>query len=329
MTMSIVIGVLLLALAMRLAIPGKRAKQTPDGPSDEPYRIYTNQFDLTLRADEIPVRLHAESPDAEKGWSDLTGSGWKQAEELADGLHTPEAVQTLLMDEMTTWRSAKTEAADRQTTLITFLVDQSGSMRGMPLAAVRSALDSVSRLLDGDGIATEILGFSTVGWHGGKAYRHWLKAGRPSRPGRLCALLHIVYKSADERFWNETSKRAMLHPDIARENIDGEALQWAVGRLSNHPASRKMLIVISDGASVDDATIMHNGPSYLDRDIRRVIADIEARNDIALGAIGVNYDVSGYYRNAVSPPLEELALATIRIIVQLADHNVRPGMPHA
>lgn len=189
-------------------------------------------------------------------------------------------------------------AGDAGEFLVSLLIDQSGSMKGEPIAAAASALQAFEAMLSVAGARTEVLGFSTAGWRGGYPRQAWLHEGRPPRPGRLCALLHIVYKSADETVWSAQSQNAMLHPDLLRENVDGEALDWAAARLASISARYKLLIILSDGAPVDDSTLAENGPSYLERSLRRSIARIEDGNEIFVGALGIDYAVDRYYRHS-------------------------------
>jgi cobaltochelatase CobT len=198
------------------------------------------------------------------------------------------------------------------------LIDQSGSMKGAPIAAAASSVGLISEALTQMGVATEILGFTTAGWQGGFPRQQWLTQGRPKRPGRLCALAHIVYKRADEAEWSAESRDAFLHPDVLRENVDGEALEWAEARLLALPASRKLLIILSDGAPVDDATLFSNGPGYLMRHLHATIARIQREENVALGAVGIEHDVEQLYRHARKAGVDTLSTALIDLIVRLA-----------
>lgn len=188
-----------------------------------------------------------------------------------------------------------------RSSVVSILIDNSGSMRGKPIEIACLASDMLSAALERCGVACEILGFTTRGWKGGQSAKDWVRAGRPPDPGRLNDLLHIVYKSAGEPVRRSRAKVcAMLDEGILKENIDGEALLWASRRLLMRPESRKALIVISDGAPVDQATIEHNrDKAILDRHLRQVIAGIENSGGIELSAIGVNHPVGRYYRNSV------------------------------
>lgn len=315
----------LLALIAGLILWDRRRHHKPtcvaDGLEDEPYRVYTNRFDMTVFADELPGCIVGESPDRMRGWLDNSGREWRRAESLAEQERIGDDRRLELAHRAQSLQGCSEIAAVHGDTLVTFLVDQSGSMKGRPMAAACGALDAVIDVLRGIGISVELLGFSTVGWHGGKSRLQWKNAGGPRRPGRLCALLHIIYLSAGQSHWSASSRRAMMCPDILRENVDGEALRWAAQRSREALHHRKALIIVSDGAPVDDATLMHNGPSYLDRDLRRAIRDIENAEDVRLGAIGVQFDVSRYYRNSQSAPLDRLPEAIIDQVMTLLDDN--------
>ncbi len=186
-------------------------------------------------------------------------------------------------------------------TVITLLLDNSGSMRGRPISIAALSADILARTLERAGVRVEILGFTTRDWKGGKSQKDWEKAGRPARPGRIGDLLHIVYKPADMPL--ARSRRGlglMLKEGLLKENIDGEALLWAESRLLARPESRRILMVISDGAPVDDATLSANSPSCLDRHLREVIARMEQEGRVELLAIGIGHDVSRYYRQSVT-----------------------------
>lgn len=193
------------------------------------------------------------------------------------------------------------EESDFRDTVVTLLIDNSGSMRGRPITMAAMCADILSRTLERCGVKVELLGFTTKEWKGGQAYKQWIKDGRPPNPGRLNDLRHIVYKPADAA-WRTARKNIglMLKDGILKENIDGEAILWASQRLLKRPERRRILMVISDGAPVDDSTLSANGGSYLDRHLREVISDIEERSPIELLAIGIGHDVTRYYRRAVT-----------------------------
>ena len=186
-------------------------------------------------------------------------------------------------------------------TVVTLLIDNSGSMRGRPISIAAISADIMARTLERCGVKTEILGFTTRAWKGGQARESWLSAGRPAAPGRLNDLRHIIYKKADEP-WRRARKSLglMMREGLLKENIDGEALLWAHNRLIGRPEERKILMVISDGAPVDDSTLSVNHGAYLERHLRQVINWIEARSPIELCAIGIGHDVTRYYAKAVT-----------------------------
>ncbi|MBA3895547.1 MAG: cobaltochelatase subunit CobT [Sphingomonadaceae bacterium] len=190
---------------------------------------------------------------------------------------------------------------DFRDTIVTLLIDNSGSMRGRPISIAAISADILARTLERCGVKTEILGFTTRAWKGGQARESWLAAGRPALPGRLNDLRHIVYKSADAP-WRRarTSLGLMMREGLLKENIDGEALLWAHSRLMARTEERKILMVISDGAPVDDSTLSVNSGSYLEKHLRQVIGWIEARSPVQLVAIGIGHDVTRYYAKAVT-----------------------------
>jgi len=186
-------------------------------------------------------------------------------------------------------------------TVVTLLIDNSGSMRGRPISIAAISADIMARTLERCGVKTEILGFTTRAWKGGQSREDWLAAGRPPMPGRLNDLRHIIYKKADEP-WRRARKNLglMMREGLLKENIDGEALLWAHGRLLARNEERRILMVISDGAPVDDSTLSVNSGTYLERHLRQVIEWIENRSPVQLVAIGIGHDVTRYYRRAVT-----------------------------
>ncbi|WP_375288095.1 cobaltochelatase subunit CobT [Sphingomonas sp.] len=186
-------------------------------------------------------------------------------------------------------------------TVVTLLIDNSGSMRGRPISIAAISADILARTLERCGVKTEILGFTTRAWKGGQSREAWLAAGRPPQPGRLNDIRHIVYKQADEP-WRRAraSLGLMMREGLLKENIDGEALLWAHNRLIARPEERRILMVISDGAPVDDSTLSVNTGSYLERHLRQVIDWIERKSPVELVAIGIGHDVTRYYARAVT-----------------------------
>jgi cobaltochelatase CobT len=204
-------------------------------------------------------------------------------------------------------------------TVVSLLIDNSGSMRGRPIAIAAVCADILARTLERCGVQTEILGFTTRGWKGGQSREAWLTAGRPPSPGRLNDLRHIIYKRADEPYRHARRNLGlMMREGLLKENIDGEALLWAHNRLIARPEERRILMVISDGAPVDDSTASANGGTYLERHLRQVIEWIEKRSTVELIAIGIGHDVTRYYQRAVTiMDAEQLAGAMVEQLASL------------
>ncbi|MBR0552559.1 cobaltochelatase subunit CobT [Stakelama marina] len=206
-------------------------------------------------------------------------------------------------------------------TVVTLLIDNSGSMRGRPISIAAISADILARTLERVGVKVEILGFTTRAWKGGQSREEWLQNGRPHQPGRLNDIRHIIYKQADEP-WRRAKKSLglMMREGLLKENIDGEALLWAHSRLIARPEDRKVLMVISDGAPVDDSTLSVNSGSYLERHLRQVIGWIEQRSPVQLAAIGIGHDVTRYYNRAVTiMDVEQLAGTMIEQLAALFD----------
>ena len=215
-------------------------------------------------------------------------------------------------------------------TVVTLLIDNSGSMRGRPISVAALCADILARTLERCGVKVEILGFTTRMWKGGQARERWISAGKPPRPGRLNDLRHIVYKAADAP-WRRARKSLglMLREGILKENIDGEALLWAHSRLIARAEQRRILMVISDGAPVDDSTLSVNPGNYLERHLRDVIGYIETRSPVELIAIGIGHDVTRYYRRAVTiVDAEQLGGAVTEQLAALFDEE-GPAAPGA
>ncbi len=210
---------------------------------------------------------------------------------------------------------------DFRDTVVTLLIDNSGSMRGRPISIAAISADILARTLERCGVKTEILGFTTRAWKGGQSRETWLAAGRPPQPGRLNDIRHIVYKRADEP-WRRArnSLGLMMREGLLKENIDGEALMWAHSRLMARPEERRILMVISDGAPVDDSTLSVNSGSYLERHLRQVIGWIETKSPVELSAIGIGHDVTRYYARAVTiMDVEQLGGTLIEQLAALFD----------
>ena len=208
-------------------------------------------------------------------------------------------------------------------TVVSLLIDNSGSMRGRPISIAATCADILARTLERCGVQTEILGFTTRGWKGGQSREAWLAEGRPPHPGRLNDLRHIIYKRADEPYRHaRKSLGLMMREGLLKENIDGEALLWAHNRLLARPEERRILLVISDGAPVDDSTASANGGTYLEKHLRQVIEWIERKSPVELAAIGIGHDVTRYYERAVTiMDAEQLAGALIDQLAGLFDQQ--------
>jgi cobaltochelatase CobT len=216
---------------------------------------------------------------------------------------------------------------DFRDTVVTLLIDNSGSMRGRPIAVAAMSAEILARTLERCGVKVEILGFTTRAWKGGQSREKWVADGKPPNPGRLNDLRHIIYKAADTP-WRRARKNLglMLREGILKENIDGEALLWAHSRLLGRPEQRRILMVISDGAPVDDSTLSVNLGSYLERHLRDVIAWVEEAGSVELLAIGIGHDVTRYYRRAVTiMDAEELGGTMLRQLTNLFEEEPAPG----
>ena len=221
-------------------------------------------------------------------------------------------------------REKETEFRD---TVVTLLIDNSGSMRGRPITVAAMSADILARTLERCGVKVEILGFTTRAWKGGQARERWIAAGKPANPGRLNDLRHIIYKPADAP-WRRARKSLglMLREGILKENIDGEALIWAHNRLLARSEQRRILMVISDGAPVDDSTLSVNPGNYLERHLREVIAEIERNSPVKLVAIGIGHDVTRYYHRAVTiVDAEQLGGAMLDKLAELFDEDETPA----
>jgi cobaltochelatase CobT len=220
---------------------------------------------------------------------------------------------------------------DFRDTVVSLLIDNSGSMRGRPITIAAMSADILARTLERCGVKVEILGFTTRAWKGGQSRERWISAGKPANPGRLNDLRHIVYKGADAP-WRRVRRNLglMLREGILKENIDGEALLWAHNRLIGRPEQRRILMVISDGAPVDDSTLSVNAGNYLERHLRSVIDWIETRSPVELIAVGIGHDVTRYYRRAVTiVDAEQLGGTMMEKLAELFDEDSRPARRRA
>jgi cobaltochelatase CobT len=245
--------------------------------------------------------------------------------DLEEGMLDVARLTRVIVDPTAPLSFKQEEDTEFRDTVVSLLIDNSGSMRGRPIMVAAVCADILARTLERCGVKVEILGFTTRAWKGGAARDEWLKAGKPASPGRLNDLRHIVYKSADAP-WRRARKNLglMMREGLLKENIDGEALLWAHQRLLGRSEARRILMVISDGAPVDDSTLSVNSGHYLERHLRRVIAEIEAKSPVELIAIGIGHDVTRYYRRAVTiVDVEQLGGAITEQLASLFEEEPR------
>jgi cobaltochelatase CobT len=245
--------------------------------------------------------------------------------DLEEGLLDVARLTRVIVDPTAPLSFKEEKDTEFRDTVVSILIDNSGSMRGRPIMVAAVCADILARTLERCGVKTEILGFTTRAWKGGSSREDWLKAGKPPQPGRLNDLRHIIYKAADAP-WRRARKNLglMMREGLLKENIDGEALMWAHQRLLGRPEARRILMVISDGAPVDDSTLSVNSGHYLERHLREVIGEIEAKSPVQLIAIGIGHDVTRYYRKAVTiVDVEQLAGAIVDQLAALFDEDIR------
>ncbi|MBY0356139.1 MAG: hypothetical protein K2Q12_10500, partial [Rickettsiales bacterium] len=284
-----------------------------------PYRIYTERFDEAVPAHQLAsaeelARLRGQ---LDQKLSQVRGTfarlsaqlqrlllarqqrSWEF--DLEDGVINTARLARVVASPAYRQIYKQEKEAPFKDTVITLLLDNSGSMRGRPITIAALSADILARTLERAGVKVEILGFTTRDWKGGLSYKDWVKQGRPAKPGRLNDLRHIIYKSADQPLVRARRNLGLMLKDgLLKENIDGEALLWAYQRLLLRPEARRILMVISDGAPVDDATLSANFPGYLDRHLREIIAHVEQDKNVELLAIGIGHDVGRYYARSVT-----------------------------
>jgi cobaltochelatase CobT len=247
--------------------------------------------------------------------------------DLEEGMLDASRLTRIVIDPMYPLSFKREKDTTFRDTCVTLLLDNSGSMRGRPIMVAAMCADILGRTLERVGVKTEILGFTTRAWKGGQAREKWLAAGKPPQPGRLNDLRHIVYKAADEP-WRRAKRNLglMMREGLLKENIDGEALTWAHNRIIARPEQRKILMVISDGAPVDDSTLSVNAGNYLEAHLRRVIQEIETRSSVELTAIGIGHDVTRYYKKAVTiVDAEQLGGAMTEQLIELFAEDAPTG----
>jgi cobaltochelatase CobT len=252
--------------------------------------------------------------------------------DLEEGVLDPARLPRIIVDPRQALSFKREKDIEFRDTVVTLLIDNSGSMRGRPITVAATCADILARTLERCGVKVEILGFTTGAWKGGQSREAWLREDKPASPGRLNDLRHIVYKSADAP-WRRSRKHLglMMREGLLKENIDGEALDWAHKRLLARTEQRRILMMISDGAPVDDSTLSVNPGNYLEKHLRRVIEEIETRSPVELIAIGIGHDVTRYYRRAVTiVDAEELGGAMTEKLAELFEETATPerATPH-
>ena len=315
----------------------------PISDADPAYLVYKTEFDEEIRAEDLaePQELERLRAYLDQQLEPLKGAVSRLANKLQRRLQAQQNRSwefdleegTLdagrlarVIANPTTPLSFKVEKdTEFRDTCVTLLLDNSGSMRGRPISIAAICADVLARTLERCSVKVEILGFTTRAWKGGQSREEWLAEGRPQTPGRLNDLRHIIYKSADAP-WRRARPNLglMMKEGLLKENIDGEALEWAHRRMNARPESRKILMVISDGAPVDDSTLSLNQANYLEKHLRDVIAMVEKRSQVELLAIGIGHDVTRYYERAVTiTDVEQLAGAMTEQLAALFDTDAR------
>jgi cobaltochelatase CobT len=249
--------------------------------------------------------------------------------DLEEGILDPARLPRIIVDPRQPLSFKREKDTEFRDTVVTLLIDNSGSMRGRPITVAATCADILARTLERCGVKSEILGFTTRAWKGGQSREAWLQENKPASPGRLNDLRHIIYKSADAP-WRRSRKHLglMMREGLLKENIDGEALDWAHKRLLARTEQRRILMMISDGAPVDDSTLSVNPGNYLEKHLRRVIEEIETRSPVELIAIGIGHDVTRYYRRAVTiVDAEELGGAMTEKLAELFEETATPERP--
>jgi cobaltochelatase CobT len=323
-----------------------RPRNRPNEPRGPDYRPFTMRFDETVPAEELcePEELDRLRGYLDKQLSHLQGVVARLANrlqrrlmaqqnrawefDLEEGLLDPARLPRIIIDPLHALSFKQEKETNFKDTVVTLLLDNSGSMRGRPITVAATCADILARTLERCGVKVEILGFTTRAWKGGQSRESWLAAGKSPNPGRLNDLRHIIYKSADAP-WRRARKNLglMMREGLLKENIDGEALDWAHKRLLGRPEQRKILMMISDGAPVDDSTLSVNPGNYLERHLRWIIEEIETRSPVELIAIGIGHDVTRYYRRAVTiVDAEELGGAMTDKLAELFEEHAAEEM---
>ena len=288
------------------------------GIEDKEYKIFTSQFDEITMAENLEskeeiIKLRKSLDQQLVSFQDLItklanklqrqllakqNRAWEF--NLEEGLLDSSKLTRIIMDPYNSLSFKKEKDLDFKDTVVTLLIDNSGSMRGRPITIAAICADILSRTLERCSVKVEILGFTTKNWKGGKSREEWNKNNKPKNPGRLNDLRHIIYKSADTH-WRQSKRNLglMLKEGLLKENIDGEAISWAFNRLKKRKEERKILMVISDGAPVDDSTLSVNSGNFLEKHLKKIVKFIESKSEIEILAIGIGHDVSRYYNKAI------------------------------
>ncbi len=285
---------------------------------DKEYKIFTNKFDEIAKAENLETKeeitkLRKNLDQQLINFQDLITKLANKLQrqllakqnrawdfDLEEGLLDSSKLPRIVLDPFNSLSFKKEKDLDFKDTIVTLLIDNSGSMRGRPITIAAICADILSRTLERCSVKVEILGFTTKNWKGGKSREEWNKQNKPKNPGRLNDLRHIIYKSADSQ-WRQSKKNLglMLKEGLLKENIDGEAISWAFSRLKKRKEERKILMVISDGAPVDDSTLSVNSGDFLEKNLKKIVQFIENKSEIEILAIGIGHDVSRYYKKAI------------------------------
>ena len=327
--------------AAETEVPWQPNVSVLESPESFGYQVFTTAHDEEKKAEELctPEELNRLHAFLEKELRGLSGAVSRLANrlqrrllaqqnrawdfDLEEGILDAARLTRVIMDPMHALSFKAERDTDFRDTVVTLLLDNSGSMRGRPIMVAACCADILARTLERCGVKVEILGFTTCAWKGGHAREAWLEAGKPPQPGRLNDLRHIIYKTADNP-WRRSRRNLalMMREGLLKENIDGEALTWAHQRLIARPEQRRILMMISDGAPVDDSSLSVNSGSYLEQHLRQVIHEIETRSPVELIAIGIGHDVTRYYQRAVTiTDAAELAGAMTDQLVDLFEES--------
>ena len=311
------------------------------GIEDKEYKIFTSQFDEITMAENLEskeeiIKLRKSLDQQLISFQDLItklanklqrqllakqNRAWEF--NLEEGLLDSSKLTRIIMDPYNSLSFKKEKDLDFKDTVVTLLIDNSGSMRGRPITIAAICADILSRTLERCSVKVEILGFTTKNWKGGKSREEWNKNNKPKNPGRLNDLRHIIYKSADIH-WRQSKRNLglMLKEGLLKENIDGEAISWAFNRLKKRKEERKILMVISDGAPVDDSTLSVNSGNFLEKHLKKIVKFIESKSEIEILAIGIGHDVSRYYNKAIKiTDVQELGDVMIGQLSDLFDNK--------